>query len=88
MTIKKTKDASSKNKESENKPKQTNSAVADAFRSTLRWVDVNLAPLFALPLLVGLAAKGVMSMLIHVNSTASLIIAIAIAAFLGLKSVR
>lgn len=60
--------------------------VAEGFQALLRWVDVNILPLIALPALAILAADDIRSHLAHVTDGAALAIAICLAAILAVKS--
>lgn len=66
--------------------KNVDTKVVDKFNSALRWVDINILPIIAIPVLCGLAAVGVMSKLDNLTDTAKLVISIAVAAFLGFKA--
>lgn len=66
--------------------KATSRWLVDAFNVSLRWIDVNLLPIFSLVLLSGLAAVGFSTFLAHLSYTWKVGISIAVAAFLATKT--
>lgn len=60
--------------------------VLDGFQAVLRWLDYNILPLIALPILAVLAADDIKGHLAHVSANAALAIGIAFAAILAVKS--
>lgn len=68
--------------------KKINTKVVDVFHNSLKWVDVNILPLIALPILGVLAADDISKHLKDVPQTAALAVGIGIAALLAVKTHR
>lgn len=63
-----------------------NNDLADKFQTILKWIDYNLLPIIAWPILLGFAAVGIYGYLGNVNSGWKVGLAIGIAAFIGFKA--
>lgn len=72
-------------KQTQNQPK-VKSTIADGFHNGLKWIDVNILPLIALPVLATLAADDIKGHLTHVTPEVALGVGIAFAAILAVKS--
>lgn len=70
--------------EVETKKVKTN--VVDGFHGILKWVDLNIIPLIALPVLSILAADSIRSHITNVSDNTALLLGIAFAAMLAVKS--
>jgi hypothetical protein len=65
---------------------KTSLALVNAFNTILRWIDANVAPIFALVLLCGLAAIGFSTFLEHLDQAWKIGTSIALVAFLAVKT--
>ena len=79
------------NKTKTNNTKKIN--VTQGIRTFVKWLDANVAPIIAIPVILGLAVKGALSLFSQVNPNqdalgkeAAMVYAIAIIAFLGIKA--
>lgn len=67
-------------------PNKINTNVVDRFNTILAWVDGNILPVVALPVLAILAGDSIYSHLKDLPDQSALAVAIAIAAILAVKS--
>jgi len=65
---------------------KTKTTLVDAFYAILKWIDMNIIPIVALPILAIGFADSLKTHLTHMNHDQALVVAIAVAALLTVKA--